>query len=50
MNMKRTITHIFAAAAVVLSFASCWNEEIDDIAKDKYRDVWVIQVSEDARE
>ena len=35
MNMKRTITHIFAAAAVVLSFASCWNEEIDDIAKGK---------------
>ena len=23
--------------------------QIDDIAKDKYRDVWVIQVSEDAR-
>ena len=26
------------------------NFQIDDIAKDKYRDVWVIQVSEDARE
>lgn len=29
--MKRTITHILAAAAVILLSASCWREEIKDL-------------------
>ena len=35
MNMKRTITHIFAAAALILASVSCWNEEMDDLAMGK---------------
>ena len=33
--MKRTITHIFAAAALILASVSCWNEEMDDLAMGK---------------